>query len=197
MFTDRLRLALFRPVDMAWLVFFRIGAGVLIAAEPMNAVLLGRPGDYLALPLRHFLYPGPVHWTEQGHPFAWHLMLRHKTSTARFRVRLANGREEVADLSRIIAPAQHNYADHPDNLLYVAQWRAADYRAQGRPVAAVFADSEVLLNGRPPAGGPGREFAAAPPQRMGRGVAGPGAGVARQAAQSCIPCASGAMPKRP
>jgi hypothetical protein len=32
----------------------------------------------LLVPLRHFLYPGNVSWTEEGHRFAWHMMLRHK-----------------------------------------------------------------------------------------------------------------------
>jgi hypothetical protein len=32
----------------------------------------------LLLPLRHWLYPGNVSWTEQGHRFSWHMMLRHK-----------------------------------------------------------------------------------------------------------------------
>lgn len=104
----------------------------------------------LALPLRHFLYPGLTHWTEQGHPFAWHMMLRNKVGTASFRVRLAaDGHEEMADLARVVAPAQRRFADHPDCLLQVAHWLAADYQARGRPVSAVFVESRVSLNGRP------------------------------------------------
>jgi vitamin K-dependent gamma-carboxylase len=105
----------------------------------------------VAVPLRHFFYPGQVHWTEQGHTFAWHMMLRDKASTAIFRVRFAaDGHEEIADLTAIIGPAKKNFADHPDRLLQVAQWLAADYRAQGRPLTAVYVDSRVSLNGRPP-----------------------------------------------
>ena len=29
-------------------------------------------------PLRHFLYPGNVSWTEEGHKFAWQMKLRDK-----------------------------------------------------------------------------------------------------------------------
>jgi vitamin K-dependent gamma-carboxylase len=32
----------------------------------------------LLAPLRHWLYPGSVAWTEQGHRFTWQMMLRHK-----------------------------------------------------------------------------------------------------------------------
>ena len=38
----------------------------------------------LLLPLRHFIYPGNVSWTEEGNLFAWHMMLRHKAVEARF-----------------------------------------------------------------------------------------------------------------
>jgi vitamin K-dependent gamma-carboxylase len=104
----------------------------------------------LALPLRHFLYPGPTHWTEQGHVLAWHMMLRNKKSTASFRVRFAaDNHEETADLTTVVTPQQRRFADNPDCLLQVAHWLAADYQAQGRPLRAVFVDSRVELNGRP------------------------------------------------
>ena len=91
-----------------------------------------------------------VHGAVQGHNFAWHMMLRSKTSTAVFRVQLAaDSREEVADLSTIVSPAQARFAGHPDCLLQVAHWLAAEYQAQGRPLSAVFVDSRVALNGRP------------------------------------------------
>jgi len=104
----------------------------------------------LALPLRHFLYPGPTHWTEQGHRFAWHMMLRNKQSTASFRVRFAaDGHEETANLAAIVTPEQLHFADHLDCLLQVAHWLAAEYQTLGRPLNAVFVDSRVALNGRP------------------------------------------------
>jgi hypothetical protein len=103
----------------------------------------------VAVPLRHFLYPGQTHWTEQGHQFAWHMMQRSKTGTTTFRVRFANGGEEIADLATVVTPAQSRFATFPDCLVQVAHWLAADYRAVGRPVAAVFVDSKVSLNGRP------------------------------------------------
>ena len=34
------------------------------------------------IPLRHLLYPGNVSWTEEGHRFSWHMMLRSKTVVA-------------------------------------------------------------------------------------------------------------------
>jgi hypothetical protein len=53
-------------------------------------VALGLVAAYLSIqlivPLRHFLYRGSVHWTEEGHRFSWHMKLRDKDATARFYV---------------------------------------------------------------------------------------------------------------
>ncbi|MDJ0704941.1 MAG: HTTM domain-containing protein [Leptolyngbyaceae cyanobacterium MO_188.B28] len=38
----------------------------------------------LLIPLRHFLYPGSVSWTEEGHRFAWRMKLRDKEADAKF-----------------------------------------------------------------------------------------------------------------
>lgn len=38
----------------------------------------------LLFPFRHYLYPGDVNWTEEGHHFAWHMMLREKDVAVRF-----------------------------------------------------------------------------------------------------------------
>lgn len=38
----------------------------------------------LLFPLRHFLYPGRVIWTEEGQLFAWHMLSRDKITMMRF-----------------------------------------------------------------------------------------------------------------
>ena len=51
-------------------------------------MILGFVAAYLSVqilvPLRHFLYPGSVHWNEEGHRFSWHMKLRDKDARARF-----------------------------------------------------------------------------------------------------------------
>ena len=42
----------------------------------------------LLLPLRHFLYPGNVSWTEEGHNFAWHMKLRPSEAKLSSRLRI-------------------------------------------------------------------------------------------------------------
>src|SRR5215208_4489105 len=59
----------------------------LLASQKLVAGLLAA---YLAFqlffPLRHYLYPGNVSWTEEGHNFAWHMKLRTKGGEAVFTV---------------------------------------------------------------------------------------------------------------
>ena len=51
------------------------------------------------LPLRHFAIPGNVHWTEEGHNFAWHMKLRDKDSSGFFVVAdTASGKTWEVDL---------------------------------------------------------------------------------------------------
>jgi len=40
--------------------------------------------------LRHWLYPGNVSWTEEGHRYAWHMKLRDKDCTATFELVTSN-----------------------------------------------------------------------------------------------------------
>lgn len=104
----------------------------------------------LLLPLRHFLYPADAHWTEEGHRFSWHLMLRAKSSWARFRVQLPDGREQTEWPDQYLTPNQlRKLGDNPDLLLEFAHLLARDYRRRGLQPVAVYCDSEVSLNGHP------------------------------------------------
>lgn len=104
----------------------------------------------LLLPLRHFLYPADAHWTEEGHRFSWHLMLRAKHGSARFRVRLPDGREELVLPQQYLTPNQaRKLVDSPDLLLEFAHLLAREYRRRGLPPVAVYCDSELSLNGHP------------------------------------------------
>lgn len=50
----------------------------------IHPILLGLLTIQLLLPLRHWLYPGDVGWTEEGGRFAWRVMLVEKTGQATF-----------------------------------------------------------------------------------------------------------------
>jgi vitamin K-dependent gamma-carboxylase-like protein len=118
-------------------------------------VLLGFIGVWLAfqvaVPLRHFLYPGNPSWTEQGHRFAWQMKLRDKDATAAFRVRdPASGREWRIEPRAYLARHQaEEMASRPDMILQLAHHLARVW-AEQRGIAGVEVRARVCasLNGR-------------------------------------------------
>jgi uncharacterized membrane protein YphA (DoxX/SURF4 family) len=110
----------------------------------------------VAVPLRHFLHPGEVSWTEEGHRFSWHMKLRSKASKATFVVTdpltqerlLVDPRAELEDWQA------RKMAGRPDMILQYAHHLAARFARAGpdgtllRPV--VRAEVHCSLNGRDP-----------------------------------------------
>ena len=106
----------------------------------------------ILIPLRHFLYPGNVHWTEEGHRFAWHMMLRAKNIDIRFFVidRAKDKRAEVR-LRSFLTPQQLSVMRaRPDMILQFAHYIAHNLRQQGHTQVEVSANASGSLNGREP-----------------------------------------------
>jgi hypothetical protein len=105
------------------------------------------------MPLRHFLYPGDVSWTEEGHRFSWHMKLRLKSSDADFLATDASGRE-LTDLPRpqdvLTARQLRTFGGRPDMVLQYAHFLAAEARARGHEGVQVHVASKASLNGRRP-----------------------------------------------
>ncbi len=107
---------------------------------------------HVLLPLRHLAYPGMTNWTEQGHHFAWRMMLRGKTSGVRFLLTDRETRETMqTDLLQFMSPEQlTRMARDPEMIVHGAhQLREACLRSTGRDfeVRAIVLCS---LNGRKP-----------------------------------------------
>ena len=104
----------------------------------------------VAVPLRHWAYPGNVRYNEEGYRFAWRVMLSEKTGYARFRVTdTATGKEWLAYPEEYLTPLQvERMAYQPDMILATAHFIADDLNRQGRDVE-VRADVFVAFNGRP------------------------------------------------
>ncbi|HEX8427752.1 HTTM domain-containing protein [Hymenobacter sp.] len=126
-----------------------------LPTAPRSApVLLTALGFYalvqLLVPFRHFLYRGDVHWTEEGHHFAWHMMLRAKSGSISFRVVLPDGRTETVAPTSYLTHRQYiKLVGQPDCILQFAHFLAAEYARRGQGPVAVYADSYVQLNKRP------------------------------------------------
>lgn len=105
----------------------------------------------LLFPLRHFLYPGNVSWTEQGHNFSWHMKLRDKESVAFFDIT-----DPVTEEQWRVTPAFYltrrqtdKVSGVPDMILQFSHFLAEKWRTE-RGVENPIVNAYVLvsLNGR-------------------------------------------------
>jgi uncharacterized membrane protein YphA (DoxX/SURF4 family) len=105
----------------------------------------------VALPLRHHAYPTDVTWSEDGHRFAWRMMLRSKQGDLRLVVvDHGDGSARTLHARDLVASWQHGQVStRPDLIQQLAHHVARTEAAGGRDVA-VHALAFVALNGRPP-----------------------------------------------
>ena len=103
------------------------------------------------VPLRHYLYPGDVSWTEEGHRFSWHMMLRDKDVAATF-----VSTDTATESTTLLYP--RNYLTErqesemllrPDMMLQFAHHAADQLQAPGRGEVKVQGTVLASLNGRP------------------------------------------------
>jgi vitamin K-dependent gamma-carboxylase len=118
-------------------------------------LLLAGLGAFLAfqlfMPLRHWLYPGNVSWTEEGHRFAWHMKLRDKEADARFFISAPASREprEIDPLRYLTEWQYDEMASRPDMIVQFARHLERDARESfGDRDVAVVADVTASLNAR-------------------------------------------------
>lgn len=106
----------------------------------------------LLLPARHLLFPGNVHWTEEGHRMSWRMMLRTKSGHIRFEVRNpATGERQAVWPREHMSPKQaRKLAVAPDMIWQYAQRLKREYAEKGVPDAEVYAIGKVSLNSHPP-----------------------------------------------
>lgn len=103
-------------------------------------------------PLRQHLYPGNPSWTEQGHRFAWRMMLVHKRGYAWLYAVDPQTQEAVpVDVRPLLTPWQlRHFAHDPDMVVQLAHRVAAQLQASGYGERQVRAVALVSLNGRKP-----------------------------------------------
>jgi len=110
----------------------------------------------LLVPLRHFLYPGEVSWTEEGHCFSWHMKLRGKDAKATFVVTDPDtGERRIVDPRAELTDWQYGkMANRPDLILQYAHHLADRFavvdRSGARRRPSVRAVVDCSLNGRDP-----------------------------------------------
>lgn len=110
---------------------------------------------YLAIqilvPLRHFLYPGEVAWTEEGHRFSWHMKLRSKNGYVDFTVTDPQTHQTRAiDMSQDLTQRQiGKMAGRPDMILQYAHYLQEKVERTGIENPVIQVEAWASLNYRP------------------------------------------------
>jgi hypothetical protein len=103
----------------------------------------------IIMPFRHFLYPGNVNWTEEGHKFAWHMKLRAKTGISHFFAFNPKTHRitRINDSGILLNHQLKSFNTDPDKIIKFARYLKKKFypREQVEIRANVF----VSLNGRP------------------------------------------------
>jgi vitamin K-dependent gamma-carboxylase len=103
-------------------------------------------------PLRHLAYPGDASWNEQGHYFAWRMMLRGKSVVLGYAVKdQLNGKVVDGKINRFINSEQSDkFSRDPEMILQLAHFLGDHYRQSTGNAASVYALVLASLNGRKP-----------------------------------------------
>lgn len=163
------RIGVFPYLALALLIFFfpgeQIGARIL-RRRPEAAPSAGPPprtgrlllaflAVYFALqillPLQSWIFPGNVHWTEEGQRMSWRMMLRTKDGSVRFVVTDPKSGEKwtIYPATRLTAKQADRIATRPDMIWQFVQRLKREYRERGIDPVEIRVVSSVSLNGRP------------------------------------------------
>ncbi|EDO41455.1 predicted protein [Nematostella vectensis] len=85
-------------------------------SKPIKWLLMMFVATQLLLPFRHWLYPGNVNWTLEGHQFSWRMMLNEEEVIMRFHIRQRGTGDET-----VFEPYQR-YTNNTVDLTLVNHW---------------------------------------------------------------------------
>lgn len=106
------------------------------------------------VPLRHFLYPGNVSWTEEGHRFAWQMKLRDKKGFADFMIFSHDTDQKwyVSPEEYLVKKQVRKMPTQPDMILQFAYFLEEQWiKKYNLKDVEIRVNNYVSLNGREPA----------------------------------------------
>ncbi|MCB0179635.1 MAG: HTTM domain-containing protein [Anaerolineae bacterium] len=104
----------------------------------------------ILIPLRHWLYPGSVLWTEEGFRFSWRVMLVEKTGFTLFLVRDPNTGQEWTVYPRdyLTYQQEKQMSFQPDMILEFAHYLERRLAGPNQSDLEIRAEAYVSFNGR-------------------------------------------------
>ena len=105
----------------------------------------------VTIPLRHYLIPSVVHWTEEGHRFAWHMKLRAKEAKVRFFAYKPKTGEakSINPLFTLTARQYQKMSSRPDMIRQFSRYLKLNLDPTGTEGIEIRVDAVASLNGRP------------------------------------------------
>ncbi|WP_108808000.1 HTTM domain-containing protein [Aquimarina spinulae] len=105
----------------------------------------------ILLPIRHWIIPGDVLWTEEGHRMSWRMMLRGRYGTTNFYVVDKNDPKALQKLiskNDYLSKKQLRLvSSKPDAMWQFAQRLKAEYATKEKDIA-IYVRSKVSINGK-------------------------------------------------
>ncbi len=103
------------------------------------------------VPFRHWLYPGNVSWTEEGHFFSWHMKLRDKKGTLKVWVTVpkTDTTYEVDARQSLNRFQYGKMLQRPQFILQLVHYLRGELEKKGIENPIIRVDSMISLNGRP------------------------------------------------
>ena len=107
---------------------------------------------HIFMPLRHHLYPGNVSWTEEGHNFSWHMMLRTKAGRLQMiATDSLTGASWMIDQGDYLSSRQRSkMKGRPNMMLRFAHYLEDELREEGFEHIGIRVVANISLNGRTP-----------------------------------------------
>lgn len=104
----------------------------------------------ILIPLRHWLYPGGVAWSEEGHRFSWRMKLRDKSAEIAFFVtNPATNERWAVDIREDLTDRQiRKMATRPDMMIQYAHYLRSKMKQAGIENPIIQVDAWAGLNGR-------------------------------------------------
>jgi len=101
----------------------------------------------LILPLRHWIIPGDVLWTEEGHRLSWRMMLRSKRGKNTFYVKEkgAKKKQKIKLKDYLTKKQIRSMGGKPDMIWQFAQHLKKEYKKEGKTIE-VYVSNKIKVN---------------------------------------------------
>lgn len=100
------------------------------------------------MPLRHWIIPGDVLFTEEGHRLSWRMMLRTKSGSNKFYIKETgtnDGKKPIKLKDYLTKKQIRAMAGKPDMIWQFAQYLKEDYEKKGKNIE-VYVKNRVRVN---------------------------------------------------